>query len=338
MAQDLEELVSVDAVAGRPLEERGWEPARFEEMRRGAWDPDARGADMSLNGVFASVSFPSYLVGFGGGRLQTITDDMELALAAVRAYNDWQLEGWVGRQPERLIPLGITWLHDPVVGAQEIYRNAERGVRALTFPEAPHRLGLPSIYSSYWEPILRAREETGTVACLHVGSGGSLAQSDAPEAPTDVLAVMFGMFAMQTALHWLFSLVPSRPPNLKIALSEGGIGWLAGVLDRWGDSHGTWGAQELTPGEVLRRNFYFYFCFLTDPLSLRLRREFGLDHLMYEVDYPHSDSTWPNSQQHLLDQVTGVPKEEVDQIAWKTAAAVFQFPVPQPVIDDIDYF
>lgn len=336
--------VGFNAVAGRPLTERSWEPTRFEEMRPGAWNPDARVADMSLNGVYASLSFPSYLVGFGGGRLQTITQDRDLALATVKAYNDWQLEGWAGRHPDRLIPLGITWLHDPAIGAEEIYRNAERGVHALTFPEAPHRLGLPSIYTPYWEPILRACEETGTVVCLHVGSGGSLPQSDAPGAPMDVLGVMFGMYAMQTALDWLFSGYPSRHPELKIALSEGGIGWVAGVLDRLGharrqdrgDVHGTWGTQDLSPSEILRRNFYF--CFLTDPLSLQLRREIGLEHIMYEVDYPHSDSTWPDSQAHLASQVHGLPDADIDLIAWKNAAKLFQQHVPQSIIDDIDSF
>ncbi len=335
--------VGFNAVVGRPIPERSWEPARFDEMRRGAWDPNARVADMDINGVYASISFPSYLIGFGGGRIQTITKDRELALATVRAFNDWQLESWVGARPDRLIPLAITWLHDPLIGAREIYRNAERGVHALTFPEAPHRLGLPSIYDAYWEPILRACAETGTVVCLHVGSGGSLPQSDAPGAPVDVQGVMFEMLAMGTALDWLFSLWPSKLPDLKIALSEGGIGWIAGTLDRIdhllsrrGDAYGTWGNQDLSPTGVLLRNFYF--CFLTDRISLQVRKEIGVDHIMYEVDYPHSDSTWPNSQQHLLDQVNGIPQDEIDRMCWRTASELFQIPVPEGVLNDLDAF
>ena len=89
--------------------EYSMEPARFDEMRRGAWDIDARIADMDLNGVYASVNFPSSLAGFGGQRLTSYTDDRELALAMVRAWNDWHLESWAGPHPDRMIPLQIPW-------------------------------------------------------------------------------------------------------------------------------------------------------------------------------------------------------------------------------------
>ena len=279
-------------MAGLPFEDRGWDPVRFDEMRSGAWDIKARVADMDINGVYASVNFPSYLVGFGGGRLQTVTPDHELALAAVHAYNDWHHEAWCGPYPERMIPCGITWLHDPEIGAQEVRRNAARGFHALTFPEAPHRLGLPSIYSSYWEPIFKACCETDTVMCLHVGSGGALPQSDSPGAPMSVISAMFGMIAMQTALDWIFSGYPIQLPDLKICLSEGGIGWVLGLSDRLSHaeeknerhSGSVWASWNVTPSEVLRRNFWF--CFLTDPHTLKLRHDIGVDRIMFETDYP----------------------------------------------------
>ncbi len=88
--------VGFNAVVGRPVSECGFEPVRFDEMRRGAWDIDARVNDMDLNGIYASLNFPSFLPGFAGQRLQQVTKDPELAMASVRAWNEWHLEAWAG--------------------------------------------------------------------------------------------------------------------------------------------------------------------------------------------------------------------------------------------------
>ena len=117
-------------------------------MRRGAWDVDARVADMDVNGVWGSLCFPSFLPGFVGQRLTTWPDDEELALAAMRAYNDWHLEAWCGAHPDRFIPNQITWLRDPDDrGATRSAATPARGFRAVTFSEAPEKLGLPSIHT-----------------------------------------------------------------------------------------------------------------------------------------------------------------------------------------------
>ena len=133
--------VGLNAVVGRPMEERSFEPVRFDEMRAGAYDIDARVRDMDLNGVYASLNFPSSLAGFAGQRYQLDVSDPDLALAVVRAANDWHLEEWAGTHPGRIIPCQVPWLLDPELGAAEIRRNAERGFRAVTFPELPGTVG-----------------------------------------------------------------------------------------------------------------------------------------------------------------------------------------------------
>jgi hypothetical protein len=173
--------VGFNAVVGRPVREHSMEPTRFDEMRRGAWDVVARLRDMDLNGVWASVCFPSFLPGFVGQRLTLWPDDEALAFAAMRAYNDWHLEAWCGADRARLIPNQIAWLRDPHVAADEIRRNATRGFKAVTFTEAPHLMGLPSLHSQHWDPFFAACEETDTVVCLHVGSSGTT-PTTAPDA------------------------------------------------------------------------------------------------------------------------------------------------------------
>src|SRR4051794_5602188 len=142
--------VGFNAVVGRPVDEYSFEPARFDEMRKGAWDIDERVRDMDLNGVWASLCFPSFLSGFCGQRLQLGASSQELGIAAVRAWNDWYLDSWVASYPDRIIPMQLPILIDPELGAAEIRRNAARGYRAVTFSEAPEKLGLPSLHTGYW--------------------------------------------------------------------------------------------------------------------------------------------------------------------------------------------
>lgn len=324
--------VGFNAVAGRPTDEYGFEPTRFDEMRRGAWDVTARLSDMDINGVWGSLCFPSFLPGFVGQRLTTWPEDEDLAFAAMRAYNDWHLDAWCGAAPGRFIPNQITWLRDPVIAADEIRRNAARGFKALTFSEAPEKLGLPSLHTGYWDPMLAACEETETVVCLHVGSSGTSPMT-APDAPPETVAVLFFAYGMYAAVDWLYSKIPVRFPNLKIALSEGGIGWVAGLIDRLDHCFEyqlgylpTWRHVDLSPSEVLKRNFWF--CAIDDTSGFLTRDVIGVDHLLVESDYPHADSTWPDTQPRLRKQLRGVPDAEIAKICWQNAVDLFRMPVP----------
>ncbi|WP_395104164.1 amidohydrolase family protein [Actinomadura sp. SCN-SB] len=329
--------VGFNAVVGRPVEEYSFEPARFEHMRRGAWDIHHRIKDMDLSGVYASLCFPSFLPGFAGQRLQLTTKDPELALAAVRAWNDWHLEEWCGAYPDRMIPCQLPYLLDPEVGAQEIYRNAERGFKAVTFSEGPHALGLPTLHSGHWDPIMRACAETQTVVNLHIGSSGT-SPGTSDDAPPDVVGVLFFAYAMYAAVDWLYSLIPVRYPDIRICLSEGGIGWVPGLLDRldhmlgYHRMYGTWEGIQLTPAEVLKRNFWF--CAVEDPTTFALRDRIGVDHILVEQDYPHCDSTWPYTQRVLAEEIGTLPPADIRKITWENAAGLYRHPVPAEVAAD----
>jgi predicted TIM-barrel fold metal-dependent hydrolase len=340
---DGEEIPNVgfNAVVGRPVREYSFEPTRFDEMRRGAWDIEARIADMDVNGVYASVNFPSFLPGFAGQRLQ-LGRDPELARATVRAWNDWHIEAWAGPHPDRIIPCQIPWLLDPELGASEIRRNAARGFKALTFSEAPQKLGLPSIHTGYWDPMMRACEETGTVVNLHIGSSGS-SPATADDAPPDTVGVLFFGYAMFAAVDWLYSMIPVRFPGLRICMSEGGIGWVAGLLDRldhmlsYHDMYGTWTPEiGLTPSEVLKRNFWF--CAVEDPSSFVQRERIGIENILVESDYPHCDSTWPNTQAVIQREIGDLPAEDIRRITWQNASELYRHPVPESVAGDPDSY
>jgi predicted TIM-barrel fold metal-dependent hydrolase len=322
--------VGFNAVVGRPVEEYSAEPTRFDEMRKGCWDIHERIKDMDINGIWASLNFPSLLPGFAGQKF-SLTKDPELGLAVMRAWNDWHLEEWAGPYPQRIIPAQLTWLQDPEVAAEEIRRNAERGFKAVSFTENPEKLGLPSIHTGYWDPFVRACAETGTVICLHVGSS-STTQITSSDAPIDTIPALFPVNSMFAAVDWVFSKIPVRFPDVKIVLSEGGIGWVPGLMDRLDHNmkyHGytdTWKGIELRPSEILRRNFWF--CAIDDPSGFQLRQRTGIDRLLMESDYPHADSTWPDTQDIVESQLGQMPEEDIRKITYENAAELYRHPVP----------
>ena len=322
-----EPVLTANAVVGRPVSEwRSHDPMEYEEARRGAWDPDARITDMDINGVWASLNFPSLPWGFSGRALSNLKD-REAGLACVRAYNDWYFEEWTSRYPNRFIGSQITWLNDPDVAAQEIRRSAARGVRAVSFTENPQALGRPSLHTRYWDPFFAACAETGTVVNLHVGSAG-LVNRPSSDSPTDVAVALFPLSSMSAVVDWIFSLIPVRFPDLKIALSEGGASWVPTIVERLSRAYrqcdhpeAAWERSYGHPVDVLRRNFYF--ASIEDPSAFRQLDVVGEDRVMLEVDYPHQDSTWPDTQALIRDEMGGLERDVAEKIAWRNAVSVY---------------
>src|SRR5262249_35996832 len=149
--------------------------------------------------------------------------------AVIRAWNDWLFEEWYSPYPDRIIPLGMAYFADPVAAADEIRRNAARGFRSVTLPERPQLIGLPNLHTDHWYPIVEACAETDTVISLHVGSSGV----HRPEgSPLELAVISFPVASAAACIDWLFSQIPLRYPDVKIVMTEGGIGWVPTIINR----------------------------------------------------------------------------------------------------------
>jgi predicted TIM-barrel fold metal-dependent hydrolase len=317
--------IGLNAVAGKPPEEYGIEPTSFDEMRRGAWSIDDRIADMNANGVLGSMCFPSFPQFCG--QLFSRTEDKDVALAMVRAYNDWHVDEWCGSYPGRFIPLAIPPIWDPNLMADEVRRMAEKGCRAVTFSENPEKLGWPSYHNEHWDPFWRAVSDTGTVVCLHIGSSSQLTITSI-EAPINVMITLQPMNIVQAAADILWSRVMTEFPDVRFALSEGGIGWIPYFLERCDyvyEHHQLWTGQDLPmrPSDLFKERFIT--CFIDDAVGVGIRDKVGLDHMTWECDYPHSDSTWPDSPERLHKSLAGVPDAEIDAMTHLNAMRLFHY-------------
>jgi predicted TIM-barrel fold metal-dependent hydrolase len=318
--------IGLNAVAGRPKEEYGIEPTAFEEIRAGCWDIHERVKDMNAGGVLGSMCFPSF-PGFSG-RLFAATADKDLALAVVRAYNDWHVDEWCGSYPGRFIPMGLPVLWDAGLAAEEVRRLAKKGVHSVTFTENPTTLGYPSFHDPYWDPLWKAISDEGVVLSIHLGSSGQLAVTS-PDAPIDVMITLQPMNICAAAADLLWSRVLKEFPAVRIALSEGGTGWIPYFLDRLDrtyDMHHLWTGQDFgdrKPSEVFRE--HFLTCFISDPVGIRLRHDIGIDNIAWECDYPHSDSSWPFAPEELAEVAEGVPDEDLAKIGHDNAMRWYSF-------------
>jgi predicted TIM-barrel fold metal-dependent hydrolase len=318
--------IGLNAVAGRPLEEYGMEPTAFDEIREGCYDVHRRVRDMDVNGVLASMCFSSFpnLC----GQLFSRSSDLDAGLAILRAYNDWHVDAWCGAYPGRFIPLGLPPIWDPNLMADEVHRLAAKGCHAISFSENPAKLRLPSFHSDHWDPFWSACVDEGTIVCLHIGSSSTLAVT-ADDAPIDVLISLQPVNIVQAAADLLWSPVLRKFRDLRVALSEGGIGWIPYFFDRvdWiYTRHHRWTGQDF--GDQLPSQFFrerFVTCFIDDPSGIPNRHRVGIDTITWECDYPHSDTTWPTSPEYLMKSLDGVPDDEIDKITYQNACRHFRF-------------
>jgi len=272
----------------------------YDDFEPGCFRKTPRLADMDHNHVEASLCFPTFARFCG----QTFAErkDKELSLLCVQAYNDWMIEDWcAGEAYGRLIPLTLIPLWDVELAAAEVRRCAAKGAGAIAFSENPAKLGLPSIHSGYWDPLFAACDETDTVVNMHIGSSSNVMTTSA-DAPLPVTMGLTAVGAMAALVDWLVAGVLARFPNLRIAYSEGQVGWMPFILERvdaiWERAQ-TWEpafAQRSPqrPSSYLDRIYGVVF---DDMHGLASRDIVGMTQIMFETDYPHADSTYPHSRQ-----------------------------------------
>jgi predicted TIM-barrel fold metal-dependent hydrolase len=295
-------------------------------MRPGCYDPKERVKDMDIDGVWAQLCFPS-LPKFAGTFFLN-SRDRELARLCIEAYNDFMIDEWCGYAPDRFIPMTILPLWDADACVAEVSRTAAKGARAISFPENPVPLGLPSWYTEHWDGVFAAAQEADLPLCMHFGTSGQVPMT-APEAPFAVGTTLMGTNSMAATADLIFSPVFYRFPGLKIALSEGGIGWVPYLLERadhvW-ERHRFYDNvnKDVRPSELFRK--HIWGCFIDDEFGLASREAIGVDKIMWEGDYPHADSDWPNTGKRAAELLAEVPDGEAHRIVELNARELFNFP------------
>ena len=246
----------------------------------------------------------------------------------LQAYNDWHIDAWCGAHPERFIPCTIPPIWDPELMAAEVHRTVAKGSHCVSFSMNPHALGLPSLHGDHWDPFWAACDETDTVVTLHIGSGG-LEVTTSPDAPMNVRITCSGINIYPTAADLVWSPIFQKFKNVKVALAEGGVGWIPYFLERIDytyEHHKAWTEPKLggrLPSEIFRERIIT--CFIVDKFGLGSLGAMNEDMVAWECDYPHSDTTWPRSPEVVWDSVQGLTDEQINKITHANAMRLFSF-------------
>jgi predicted TIM-barrel fold metal-dependent hydrolase len=309
-------------------------PTTFDQIRPGGWKQKDRLADMDANHMDASICFPNTLPRFCG---QTFYEqvqkggDADLALWCVQAYNDWMIDEWcAGDAKGRLIPLTMVPIWDAELCAQEVRRCADKGSFAVAFSENPHPLGLPSVHDKdhFWDPFFQACQDSDTVVCMHIGSSSRM-PATSPDAPFIVSSTLTFSNAMGSMLDYIFSGTMQRFPTLKIAYSEGQVGWMPYVIERadklWAERGDTSFGTSLPNAPSSYIPGRIYGCIFDDEIGLANRDIIGMDQICFETDYPHADSTFPRSKEVCTEicAKAGLDDEEIYKLVRGNAITAF---------------
>jgi predicted TIM-barrel fold metal-dependent hydrolase len=320
------EMSGLSTAAGQKVEEFSPKSKTFDQMRAGCYDSRERLKDMDADGVDAHVCFPT-LPGLAGATFMDI-EDKPYAAALFRAYNEWLIEEWCAADPERIIGAAILPLWDPKASADEIRRVAGRGIKCVTLPSSPGSLpGVKNFPDPSWEPVWDALSETGLPAEIHIVSGKSDTSALASTgAGAEIFVALAPSTNMVTVATLLFSGILHKWPKLKFISAESGIGWLPYFIERADYAHRkhrfwTGSKIDVMPSELMRQSIYANF--ISDRTGVENRHAIGIDNIMLGTDYPHTDSSWPETQRVIKEQMGDIPQDEREKICWRNAARVF---------------
>ncbi len=331
-------------IDGRPMERRGTVncptamgdplrrtyPQRWEEVPEIVYDPHRRLEAQERDGVDAEVLFPN-IAGQSGEGL--VNFEAELELDCVRAYNDLISEEWVGAS-DRYVGLAILPYKSGIAEtAREVRRavkNGHKGVIMLSEP-SQNAPGLPHINDAYWNPMWDACQEMEAPVHFHASGGMRKLSMEAWKgySRNQIQAMNpSGNFSLQAQSlpNLLLSGTLERFPGLKVVCAETGLGWVNYIIEacdhEWERRHLWTEGLTTRPSDVFHRQVHVDFWYET--AGVEQRHAIGLDNIMWESDFPHSTSTWPDSWQFIERTLKGVPEEERFQLMAGNAVRIYK--------------
>jgi predicted TIM-barrel fold metal-dependent hydrolase len=308
--------VSLSSGAGRPAEELSTIGARFEELHRGGWDAKARLADQDRDGVAAELVYPSV------GMVLCNHEDLDYKRACMQAYNRW-LEGFCADAPGRVFGLGQTAVRTVEEGIEDLRAIKAVGFKGAMLPGCPGQEDYDSrIYDPFWE----AAVDLGLPLSFHIltSKTDGLGKPRGPK----INAFLSIIRGNQDILGMLvFSGVFQRHPKLKVVCVEADAGWAPHYMYRMDHAykrHRHWlkGRElEKLPSDYFRENIYLTF--QDDWTAFQFAHQINHERLMWASDFPHSDSTWPDSQKVIAEQTSHLSADVRDRILHDNVADLY---------------
>ncbi|MDG2050380.1 MAG: amidohydrolase family protein [Myxococcota bacterium] len=307
------------AAAGKPAEEIRINGVRFEEIHPGGWDPRARLVEQDQDGVLAEIIYPTV------GMVLCNHPDFDYKKACFEGYNRWLAE-YCEAAPDRLIGLGQVSMRSPEDGIAELESIAALGLRGVMMPGNPQQEDYDSkIYAPFWEKSI----ELGLPLSFHILTDRNYAFQTEPRGPAmnGFLSIVRGCQDVMGAL--VLGGVFERHPDLKVVCAEADAGWVPHYMYRMDHAykrHRYWlpAGQELSklPSEYFSENIYTTF--QDDWVAFQVAHLMNWKRLLWANDFPHSDSTWPWSQQMLAEHTQHLTEAQRDAILYENVKQLYR--------------
>jgi uncharacterized protein len=309
------------------MSHRGYYPQRWNEVPREVYDPAQRLKALDRDRVDAEVLFPN---GPGG---TFFYGDVDFELACVQAYNDALAE--FRRVSDRFIPLAaIPYLSPMETIVAEVERAVQAGhcgINMLADPSVAAK-GLKNIGDPFWDPLWNTCQELGVGIHLHASAGlaGKLSlpqwKGYTRRQSHCVSTLRNFCTATQIVPYLIFSGMLDKFPRLNWVFAETGLGWVTSVLEacdhEWEKRH-LWSEGVVTrPSDLFRRQIFVDFWFET--VGIQLRDYVGVDNILWESDFPHITSTYPNSWNAVEHSLSGVAPADREKVLFRNAARLYR--------------
>ncbi len=327
--------LGIVAAAGIPADKVKLAGVPFEELHKGGWDGKARIADQDRDGVAGEVIYPSV------GMMLCNHPDAEYKQACMMAYNGWLAEEFCAAAPDRLFGLGQTAVLSVAETIEDFRKFKEMGFKGVMMPGTP-ATEIPYHHPDF-DPLWRASVELNLPISFHILTSRSDGNNPLDDLAKDsgagsdsVKTFMYGnqlIKALQNlAGQFIFGHVFERVPGLKVVLVEGDAGWAPHYIERLNhayDRHrftlGVDGMKTL-PGDLFKENIYLTF--QDDPVAWKTADLMNPNRLLWANDFPHTDASWPYSQDIFRRNAQGLSEELVRKIIYENTAELYDIPIP----------
>ena len=302
--------------------------APFEAIPSAAYDPDERLAAMEVDGVVAELVFPTI-----GARLYTVAVGGEFLSACFRTLNDWLAE-FCGSHPDRLKGVALLNVDDPADAATELERCARMGLAAGSIPAFPE--GESTYDLAEYDRLWAAAQDLGLPLAMHSGSTRQgpgrmgVFAADASARGTSSFRATQDHWPRRSVADMLFGGVFERFPKLRMGVVEYELGWAPFFIRQMNLAYSEHRyvkeirfSGDRLPSDVFHTNLFITF--QEDFTGVANRHIIGVDNIMWGSDFPHTESTWPNSRAVLGKVLEGVPEDEQRSIVYGNAARIFGF-------------
>jgi predicted TIM-barrel fold metal-dependent hydrolase len=289
------------------------------QQHAGGWDPHARINEMEKDGLSAEVLYPTLMLDLFA------LDDAGLQEACFRVYNNWLIE-YCSADTDRLIGVPAIPVYNVDKGIEELERCLKAGLKGALIWQAPHP-DLP-FYSSHYDKFWAAAQDLGAPVSLHILTGHSYNKDkDRKGVERYRGSVNLKLHDIASALfEFIFYGVLQKYPKLKIVTVENEVGWMPFMFQQWDYYYRRF--RGVNPPPITRDPSDFvreqiYACFFNDSVCGHNLEWWGRDNVMWSNDFPHPNSTWPNSLKIIQRDLGHLPAATQAKVLYQNVCRLY---------------